>query len=169
MDRLAVDLDLIALRVHDEILDLQALLERHAIVRHVLAQRIADAGHELLDGKRLRHVVVSTDVEAGHLVLDLVFGRQHDDRQRRDLAHALADGQAIHARQHDIEQHKVEVALHDALIGARAVLLDLRLKALVLELDLQEARDAVLVLDNEDAYWFARLICLIHVIPSISR
>ena len=34
---------------------------------------------------------------------------------------------------------------------------------------LQEARDAVLVLDNEDAYWFARLICLIHVIPSISR
>ena len=60
-------------------------------------------------------------------------------------------------------------AMADALERALAGVLRRRLVPLMLELDLQEARDAVLVLDNEDTYWFARLICLIHVIPSISR
>ena len=77
-DRLPIHLHLIAREEHDEIFHRQAV---GCIVRRDIAaaERVADACDQLRHGKRLRDVVVRTDVESLDPVLHRIARRQHDD------------------------------------------------------------------------------------------
>ena len=161
MDRLPADLHLIAARIHRKILDAQAFFNRRFRFHgRMLAQGVADARQELFHRKRLRDVIIGTEIQAGDLVFDIVAGRQHDDGDIRDFTNLLADGHAIHAGQHDIEQNKVVILLHDALKSTRAIALNRRLKAFMVELDLQETRNARFIFHDKNTYRF------IHIVPS---
>ena len=75
---------------------------------------------ELARLERLRQVVVRAELQPDDAVGGLPAGGQHDDRHVAALANAPADGEAVHLRQHDVEDDGVEVpALERGEPGAR--------------------------------------------------
>ena len=66
------------------------------------------AGNQLRHGKWLGYVIVRADGQAADLVALLPFGRHNDDA---DIAVVAADGfaqaQAVHARQHNVQQRRI--------------------------------------------------------------
>jgi hypothetical protein len=72
------------------------------------AQHGLDAGQQFLDAERLDDVIVGPQAQAAHAVGLLAAGRQDDDWPRRPLGpDGLQDGQAVGARQHQVQQHEV--------------------------------------------------------------
>ena len=73
------------------------------------AQYGADTGQQLARVERFWDVVVGADFQAHDTVNFFPFRRDHNDRHRVALAaQAAANGQAIFARQHQIQHHQVE-------------------------------------------------------------
>src|ERR671913_1481836 len=68
----------------------------------------ADAAHKLPVGKGLGDVVVGSDLEANHDAHLVVAGGQHDNGHVTHRGQLLADGDAVYAWEHDVEDHKVE-------------------------------------------------------------
>jgi hypothetical protein len=94
-------------------------LDRVVLVRvglpHARApQRRLDARAELAHGERLGDVVVRPELEAEHLVDLLGLRGEHDDRHRGARAQAAADLEAVHPREHHVEDHEVEGLLAEA-------------------------------------------------------
>ncbi len=82
------------------------------------------------------------------------LGGEHVDRdlpQRRVGAKQPADGEAVEARQHDVEEHEVRSLALGLLHCLRAVLDAPHLDLVVLEHRLHELADQRLVVDEEDA------------------
>src|SRR5581483_4350230 len=63
---------------------------------------------ELLEGERLRQVVVRSRVETADAVVDSVARRQHENRSPDAVVpQAAADLEAVRAREHDVEDDRV--------------------------------------------------------------
>ena len=72
----------------------------------------AIARAQLANAERLGDVVVGAGLEAEHLLGLLRAGGQHQDRRAHAAAPQLAaDFEAVFARQHDVEQDRVERCL----------------------------------------------------------
>ena len=121
--------------------------------RHAGApQRGLHARAELAHRERLGDVVVGAELEAEHLVDLLRLGREHDDRHRRALrAQPLADLEAVHPRQHQVEHHEVELLLGEARERLAAVGRLHDLVAVALEREREQCLDRLLVVDEQDA------------------
>ena len=140
----AAALHFVAVAIHHDV----SVLDDVAL-RVALAQPGANARQQFLDRKRFGDVVVGADVEARDAVGDAVVGGQHDDRHAALGANALADFDAVHSRQHQVEDD--EVGLFEGLFEAgEPVARDVDLVAFVLEFELQDAADRRVVLDDED-------------------
>ena len=117
-----------------------------------------DARHQLTHGERLGNIVVCTQLETHDLVGLFLTGGQHDDRRVLFRAHPPADLEAVHLGQHDVEQNEVGrlgerlVQTLCAVIGRHGIV------ALAAEVEHQDIRDRLFVLDNEDFF-------LIHTFP----
>src|SRR5690606_14146057 len=113
----------------------------------------ADAGQQLLDAEGLDEVVVRARVEARDLVLDRVLGGEDDDGRVGGLADAPGDLEAVQDGKHQVEHDEVRVQLPELRETGDAVVAHDRVVVLGLELQVDELRDLLLVLDDEDQ-WF---------------
>ena len=117
----------------------------------VAAQHRAQAGEQLVDADRLRHVVVGAGVERRDLLPLLADRREHDHRCRAPGAQLTADVDAGPVGQHEIEDHRLgrphrrrgerrlrRVGRLDLVAGAA-------------QARPQRAQDLLLVVDDEDA------------------
>ena len=87
------------------------------------AQNRANAGGQLSRVERLGQVVVGAELQADDAVHIFAAGREHDDRHFAFLAQAAQDFEAIHARQHHVQQDDRVVALQRLVQAALAVVL----------------------------------------------
>ena len=97
-------------------------VDRHRLVR--AAEQRTDAGGQLAQAERLRHVVVGTELQPDDLVELGVLGRQHHDRHARLGPDDAADLDARQLGEHQVEQDEVrtlgtELAEGFAAIGRR--------------------------------------------------
>ena len=135
----------VAIAVHHDV----AVFD-HVGLRRALAQARANARQQFFGRKRLGEVVVGAEIEAGNAIGDAILRGEHDDRHVALGANALADFQAVHARQHQIEDD--EVRLFERLFEpGEPVARDVDLVAFVLEFELKDAADGRVVFDDEDA------------------
>ena len=117
------------------------------------AQQRPDAGHQHDVGERLGQEVVGAGVEGLGLVELAVLGREHDDRRPvAPLPEGGADLVAVHARQHDVEDDRVVVALVGPLQPVRPVEGDVDGEALRLQTPLDSAGQVPLVFHHEDSH-----------------
>src|SRR5579872_1486793 len=115
----------------------------------LFAKTRADARKKLVNRKRLRQIVVGPGIQTGDAVRDAIFGRQHDDRHRAFGADARADFQAVHLREHQVEDDKVRL-FEGFFEACEPVARDLYLVAFVFKLQLQDPQNRGIVLDDED-------------------
>ena len=109
---------------------------------------------ELVEVKRLGDEVVRSGLQAGHLVLDLGPGGQQYDRYspRGGVALELpAYLVAVHVGHHDVADDEVDVTLAGAGEPAGAVQRYVHLERLDPQVDRDDVRDGLLVLDDQDA------------------
>ena len=111
------------------------------------------ARQQLGEGERLGQVVVAAGLQALHAVVDAVPRAQEEHRggdagvaQRRDQA------EAVEARQHDVDDGGVVRAGARQLESRHAVLGDVDGEALLSQAAGDEAGDAAIVFDDEDAH-----------------
>lgn len=72
------------------------------------AEHGPDAGDDLVEAERFGDVVVPADRQALDLVVDAVAGRnEHDRHMATGVSDLAGDGEAVHVRQHDVEDHEV--------------------------------------------------------------
>ena len=72
------------------------------------------SGHELARVEGLGEIVVGAELEPDHFVHVFALGRQHDDGQARQIgsgADPSADLEAVHAREHEVEEDELGPAL----------------------------------------------------------
>ena len=106
---------------------------------------------QLLGRERLGDVVVGAGIEAAHLVAVGVERGHHDDRHLLAAGpQGLGDLIAVHARQHEVEQHEVGVELVGRLERRCPVAYRVRGEAGTLERVLDGLADDRVVFDHED-------------------
>jgi len=78
------------------------------VLRRAASRQRADPREQLLEVKRLHHVIVGAGIETGDAVIDSVARRQHQDR-RANPGHtqAMADLEPVYSGQVDVEYHDV--------------------------------------------------------------
>src|SRR5579883_1930201 len=114
-------------------------------------QESLDASEQLLEIERLREIVVGPGLDARDHVLRVVARREHEDRRPVALTAPVArDLHAVGAGEHDVEDDEVEALLAEELEGLVALVEDLDLEALVLEVEPEALRYVLLVLDEQD-------------------
>ena len=110
-------------------------------------------GQQLGGCERLGHVVVGAAVEAGDLVgYGVARGEQqhrHADAFAAQLGH---HGEAVHLRQHHVEDDHVVVAAFGVGEAGGAVVHDVRLVAVLGEYVRQRLRQAHVVFNDEDLH-----------------
>ena len=111
--------------------------------------------HELVRAERLGDVVVGAELEAADAVRFFGARGQHDDGHAGGGlvgAQRLADIEAAHARQHDVEDDDVDRMVAD--VGERLVAgrRDVRRPAGLLQVVGDELRDIAIVFGNEDVH-----------------
>jgi len=106
--------------------------------------------HQLLGVKRFGQIVVGADLQADHLVGDLIAGREHDDRHLALLADLLADGQAVGAGEHDVEDHQVGLDLAEPRYRLGAVPHPLDLIAFAGQIEPGQLDDVLFIVDDQD-------------------
>ena len=113
-------------------------------------KRGPDAGDELGDLERLLDVVVGARLEADHDIDRVGAGGEHDDRDRRRPADRAADLEAVHARQHDVEQDEVERLGGEPLEAFAPVGRGRDGEARVAQADRRHLADRRVILDEQD-------------------
>ena len=98
----------------------------------------------------LGEVVVGAQLQPDHLVCHLVPSREHDDRNLAGLPDLPADGEAVHAGQHDVEHDQVGLELAEAVEGLDAVRHAFDLVALPAQVESRQLDDVLLIVDHED-------------------
>ena len=78
---------------------------------HTAAERL-HPGQQLTDAERLGHIVIGTDGQAADLILLLPLGAQDDNADLLiGAADGLAEREAIHARQHHVQNGRIAAGL----------------------------------------------------------
>ncbi|CAO0831295.1 hypothetical protein SMICM17S_02541 [Streptomyces microflavus] len=117
------------------------------------AQQGADPGDEDDVAEGLGQVVVRAGVEPLGLVVLAVLGGQHEDRHLvSGGAQGTADPVAVHAGQHDVEDHQVVAALARPVQPLEAVVHDIHGEALGGESPGEGHRETLLVLHDQQAH-----------------
>ena len=153
LDGLPVGRHLTAFDVEGDPLDHDGLVRGvlgPALRRLPALERDANPRQQLLDGEGLGDVVVRTRVEARDLVHHGVPRGEHDDGRRLLAADAAEDLHAVELGEEYVEKNQVVVTGEGQLDAGPAVGRLVHLVALVLELELDEARDLLLVLYDQD-------------------
>ena len=115
----------------------------------------ADAGEELLEGERLREVVVGAGVESAHAVVDAVErGKQQDGGVDAAAAEGLAHLHAVDLGQHHVEDDDVVRAFEGHLQALLAVVGEVGGVAFFLEHAADELRQAALILDDKYVHFW---------------
>src|SRR6185312_14140321 len=127
--------------------DLVTLID--AAVGRRAAEDALHAGDELARVEGLREVVVRTDLEADDLVDVLVARGQHDDRHVRALPDPAADLDPVHVRQVEVEHDEGRHLGRDGVERTGAGAHRAHAVAGVLEIERDERRDRLLVLDDQ--------------------
>src|SRR5699024_652855 len=92
----------------------------------------------------------AADGQTGDLVRGVVAGGEEDDGSvHADLAQAPGDGEAVHVRQHDVEDEEVDVGLLGQAQGLRTVGGGDDVETGEAETGGQEFADIGLIIDNE--------------------
>ena len=118
------------------------------------AQQRLNPHHQLLEIEGLGQVVVGAGVEAAHLVLGAAQGGEHQDRDARGPLVApqpLAEGEAIHLGQHQIQQDQVGAVLKGQGLALDAVIGAVHLKATMLQVARHQVAHVAVVFDQQDA------------------
>jgi hypothetical protein len=119
----------------------------------VAADQCAHAGFEFAEGEGFGHVVVGAQVQAFDALLDGVGRRQDQDRQgRASLAQLAQHGQAVQARQAQIEDQQIEGLQLQRGIGAGSIVDDVHGIAFVAQRSGQPVRENAVVLGNQDTH-----------------
>ncbi len=110
-----------------------------------------DARMQLLQGEWLDQVVIGSGVEPLEPVVERVPRRQHEDG-RFDLgvgAQPLAEGEAVHPRDHQVQDDDVERIRQHQVHGGDAVVGEIQDIADLLEVRGDVAADVAVVLDDQ--------------------
>ena len=110
-------------------------------LRRGAAEQRTDTGRELPGGERLGDVVVRAELQTDDAIHFLAACRQQDDRQRRARADGAAERDPVLAREHDVEDHEVELLFSEQLVGAVSVFGDERAMAVPLEVAHDDVAD----------------------------
>jgi len=70
-------------------------------------QKRANAGKQLLVGKRLHEVVVRARIQSADAVFGAIQGCEHQDRKLPSRAQPAAHADAVEAGQHHVQNHEV--------------------------------------------------------------
>src|SRR6266516_6742695 len=97
------------------------------------------ASEQFIHAKGLGEIVIGAQIETPHLILVLPTRGNDDDRDRRELAHTMTDGEAIYLRHHDNEQEKIGNARLNLFEGLFAIASSDHIVALELEITRDEA------------------------------
>src|SRR5207244_11085102 len=77
------------------------------------AEQRAQASKELAERERLRQVVVGANVQSSNPVIDRFAGREHEDGgPSASSAQSITDGEAVQAREQDVEEERVVIGFH---------------------------------------------------------
>ena len=117
---------------------------------HATAPQGADAGKQLLEGERLREIVVGAGVEPADAVVDAVEGGEEEDGGIDAVAaERLADGEAVHAGEHDVEDDHVVRAFNGHVEALLAVERRVHGMAFLLQDFADELRESAFVFDDK--------------------
>ena len=110
-----------------------------------------DAGNQLARIERLRQVIVGAHLESHDPVDVLPLRRQHDDRHRlAGAAQPPADGEAVLARQHEVQHQQMRRVALQAAVELGRIRQRRDLKALLGQVARQKIAQAHVVVDDED-------------------
>lgn len=137
----------------------------------LVTQPQPDAGEQLLEAKRLAHVVIGAAFKTSDGVADRVPGGQDDDRDRAPGLPKLAQhGEPVTLAQADVQHQEIELAGQCIVVGRLAVADDGRREAVRSQPLLEERGDPHLVLGDQDAVHVAAFsvsgISTVNVAPS---
>ena len=115
------------------------------------AQHGADAGQQFARVAGLGEVVVGAELQPDDAVGVLAHGREHDDRRAFADREAATDGQAVLARQHDVEHDQVDRAAVQGLLHLAGVAGGFDLVAVLAQEVGHDVADARIVVDHQNA------------------
>jgi hypothetical protein len=113
------------------------------------ATSMAHPGYEFLRLERLDYVVVGARLKPQHDVDGVALGGQHDDGHAGLGAYLAADVYAVHARQHQIEQHQVGTSIPERLHGVIAIGHERRVESFSPEHDADHFGEGGVVVDDQ--------------------
>ncbi len=113
-------------------------------------QHRLDAREQFPRVERLGQVIVGADFQPDDAVDVVALGRQHDDRQGfAAAAQALADGEPVLARQHQVEDHQVVALAREVAVHLRRVGHHPHRVALLVQVAVQQVAQAGVVVDDQ--------------------
>lgn len=126
-------------------------------------QHGADAGDDLFEAEGLRDVVIAADGQAGDLVRGVITGgEEHDRSVHADLAEATRDGEAVHVRQHHVEDEEIGVGLLGQTKSFGAVGSRDDVESCEAQAGREEFADIGLIVDNEECGFDVGIVCCSH-------
>ena len=118
-----------------------------------------DPGHQLQRIEGLGHIVVGPDGQAGDLVQVLHLGGEHDHREMVPLPDPPAEGEAVHAGHHHVQDCQVQRRFPDAGQRLPAVVELIDGVALVGQIQLHQVGDLLFVVHDQDVHFPASCSC----------
>ena len=144
---LAVHQQLVGVQVDDQLIKDQALLGLLLLAE--AAEHRVDAGQYLFHLEGLGDVVVRPHLQAGDLVLQLTLGGEHDDGHLGAFPDLFADGPAVHAGEHDVQQHQLGLELLKFLQTHQPVSRRLAVHALLFQIEPEQVGNIFIVLYDQ--------------------
>src|SRR5258706_15666633 len=114
-----------------------------------------DAGKKLVDAKRLCHIIVGTGVEGLDLGPLFATNREHDYRQRRELADLVAKLDAVHFGHLEIGNYQIGMPVAKRVERRQTVRRGAHVITMGRQAVTQDARDLWFVIDYENFLRFA--------------
>ena len=122
--------------------------------RLVAPENSLHPGHQLLGVKGLDHIVVGAQLQSQNLVKNLSLGGEHDNGYLGGGAQLPAHLVAVHAGKHQVKENEVWLKDREHLQGLLAVAYNLRLIALLGQIQGDKLRNIFVVIHNEDFLFF---------------
>ncbi len=110
------------------------------------------ARHQFPRIEWLRQIIVGAEFQPDNAVFILAARRQHQHRQPRLAPHPAQDLEAVHARQHDIQNHQVETAAERRVQPFDAVVLHVDTKPFAGQQLGEQPRKFLIIIHNKDSH-----------------